>query len=138
MKKRISLNIKDKIVQNLIKVYLVIMIGFYPLALMYKDEYNVVPIKIEGVLYSVFLGLIVNSGLLLVLTDLGLRWKKITFCILVMSAASSWFIFYLPTVNPMASISDAGWVYVRSILSFACLGFVLFIMSLFGLHKNEV
>lgn len=87
MKKIINLNIKDKIVQNLIKVYLVTMIGFYPLALMYKDEYNVVLIKLEGVLYSVFLGMIFNSGLFLALTDWGLRWKKITFCILLMSAS---------------------------------------------------
>ena len=55
-----------------------------------------------------------------------------------MSASSSWFIFYLPSANPMASVSDAGWIYVRSIFSFGCLGFVLFIMSLVGLHKNEV
>ena len=138
MKKLINLNIKDKIVQNLIKVYLVSIIGFYPLALMYKDEYNIIPIKLEGVLYSVFFGTIFNTGLFLALKDLGLRWKKVTLCILLMSASSSWFIFYLPSANPMASVSDDGWIYVRSILSVGSLGFVLFIMSLVGLHKNEV
>jgi hypothetical protein len=73
--------------------------------------------------------MICNFGLFLSLTDLGVRWKKNTFCILLMSAASSWFIFYLPSVNPVA---------VRSVLSFSSLGFVLFIMGLIGLHKNEI
>ena len=133
-----NLSVKSKYIQIAIKVYLVLIIGFYPLALIYKDEYSVPPIKLEGVLFSVLLGMICNPGLFLTLTSFGLRWKKITLCFLIISAASSWFIFYLPSVNPMASISDEGWVYVRSVLSFSCLSFVLFIMGLIGLHKNEI
>jgi hypothetical protein len=106
------------------------------MAIIYKDGFKVPLTKLEGLLYSIFLGVICNLGLLLSLTDCGLRWKKLTLIILLLAAASSWFIFYLPSVNPMTSVSDEHWLYVRTILSFSCLGFVLFVMTLVGMYKK--
>jgi hypothetical protein len=132
-----NLSIKNKSIQISVKIYLIFIIGFYPLALMYKDAYQVVPIKLEGVLYSIFVGMIFNLGLFMSLTDFGLKWKKLTLCFLLISAATSWFIFYLPSVNPMASISDAEWEYVSAVFSYFALAFVMLVMILVGVYKYE-
>lgn len=132
-----KIRITDARIQKSMKGFFALIIGFYPLAFMYKDEYQIIPLKIEGVLSSLFTGVILNSGLLMALTNFGLRWKKMTIIMLILSAISSWFIFYLPSANPTSTLSNEGWYHLRQWLSFSALGFILIIMVLVGRHKNE-
>lgn len=132
-----KIRIVDPIIHNLIKVFLTLIVGFYPLAFIYKDEYQIVPVTLEGVLVSLLLGVICNLGLFLPLTNFGSRWKKLTLVTLLLSAVSSCLIFYLPSANPISSLTDEGWFYIRHWFGFSAFGVVLFIMVLVGLHKNE-
>jgi len=101
-----KISLENRAIQSLIKIYILLIIGFYPLALMHKDEYAIAPLTIKGVLFSAFLGFCCNFGLLFTLSKTGRRWKWITLCCLIFSAASSWLIFYLPAINPVSFMSD--------------------------------
>ena len=134
-----KLIITNPIMQSLIKIFLGLIVGFYQLAMMYKEEYQIIPIKLEVVVVSMLLGVFFNAGLILTLTNFGLIWRKTTMSILLLSAASSWFIFYFPAANPTSSLSDERWSIARHIFSYGSLGFVLFIIGLLTrIRKNDV
>jgi hypothetical protein len=133
-----KLIITNPIMQSLIKIFLGLIVGFYPLAMMYKEEYQIIPLRLESVVVSMLMGLFFNTGLILTLTDFGLIWRKTTMSFLLLSALSSWFIFYFPAANPTSSLSDERWFMARHFLSYGSLGFILFTIGLLArVRKND-
>lgn len=132
-----NFSIKNSCILFFIKSYFCLIVGFYPLALMYRHEYQTIPIKLEGVLCTVFFGMLLNIGLLLAVTDFGLRWKKSTIGTLLISAISSFLIFYIVDGNPMALVESEEWPKLRIIFSVISLGIYSIVIFLVGTHKND-
>jgi hypothetical protein len=104
-------------------LYLFINIGFWPIALMYKDSYDIRALRVEEVLYSLLIGVFLNLPLLLLCTKFRYKLKRIVFFSTPLALISC-FVFLLPSKTPFISIPDDLWISFRVLLSLLSIIFI--------------
>lgn len=105
--------IKSTPIRAFLLMYWVVMLVFYPVSRMYADEYETVPIKLEFAFIMIIFGSLSNSGILLALSEWGLKRKKITYAFLLFAAFMNAFLLFITNGNPLQLVSYEGWNTIR-------------------------
>ena len=105
--------IKSNLLRIFLLAYLAVMLVFYPVSRMYADEYVTLPIKFEFSFFMVILGAISNTGIVLVLSEWGLKHKKITCASLLFAALMNALLLLVTNGNPLQSVSYEYWNTIR-------------------------
>ena len=120
-----------------ILAYLGVMLVLYPVSRMYANEYETIPIKFEFAFFMVLIGLVCNGGLLLALSEWGLRHKMITCIGLAFASLMNALLLIMTNGNPLQSVSYEYWNTIR----FSCFYGVFFVCGilciLVGRYQNE-
>ncbi|MBP9674595.1 MAG: hypothetical protein KBD63_05825 [Bacteriovoracaceae bacterium] len=118
-------NLEDNYIRTSIKVFTFLMISFYPVSFRLSDDGR--ELSWIGLLKALSFGTVLNIGMFLTLSKIGLRWKIITLFFLLISFLADFCIFFLPY-----HVSD-----LAIITSYFSAFYVLFIIILVVRHKRE-
>ena len=129
--------IKNKWMQLFIFLYIGLMLVFYPISRMYKNEYATVPIQFEFACLMVIIGAICNSGLFLSLSKWGIEHKKITCLGLLFTALMNDILLLATFGNPFSLIENDYWNTVRYLGLVIILIISLIISVLVGVYQDE-
>ena len=99
--------------------YLAMMLVMFPVSRMYANEYISIPIKFEFAFLMVITALISNAGILLTLSEWGLKHKKTTYVGLVFTALINALLFVMTNGNPFQLISSEYWNTIRYLCFYA-------------------
>ncbi len=88
---------------------------------MYVDEYVTVPIQLEFAFFMVLVAFVSNSGIFFILSERGIKHKKMTCFFLVITTLMNAFLLLTTNGNPLHSISYECWNTVRYLCSYGVL-----------------
>ena len=107
--------VKSTPIRAFLLTYWVVMLVFYPVSRMYADEYETVPIKLEFAFFMIIIGSLSNSGILLALSEWGLKRKKMTYAFLVFAAFMNALLLFITNGNPLQLVSYEVWNTIRNV-----------------------
>ena len=129
--------IKSTQLRIFLLAYLVVMLVLYPVSRMYANEYVTVPIKFEFAFFMVVVGVISNTGILLALSEWGLRHKKTTCATLIFSALINAFLLLITNGNPFHLIANEYWNTIRYLCFYAILAVGALLCAFVGGYRRE-
>lgn len=120
-----------------LRAYFAVVLVLYPVSRMYANEYETVPIKFEFAFLMVIVGVFCNTGILLALSEWGLKHKKTTCGALLFTTIINAILLLMTNGNPLHFIANQDWNTVRYLCFYTILALGAVFCAFVGGYRSE-